>query len=447
MDFSKVAVKVGEVLLPHPRLDLYKWAVVACDQFTSQPEYWEKVAAVVGDAPSTLELIFPEVYLGKGNDKERIDRINVRMQQYLDSQILVPTGPGLIYVERRTAYGNLRKGLVAAVDLEAYDYHPGAVTLIRATEGTVLERIPPRVQIREQAVLELPHIMLLIDDPSARVIEPLAAKTGQFTKLYDTDLMMQGGHVTGYLINEPRILEEIGHGLSYLADPEAFNRKFGLSGAAPLLFAVGDGNHSLATAKTVWENLKKQGGINPVRHPARYALVEIVNVHDPGLRIEPIHRVVFHVDEVEFFKAMANALAPNGFELHRLERFEQIAAWLPTAGQRRPDNCQMFGFISAKGPGIIRLTQPAHNLAAGTLQEFLDRWVQDHPETQVDYIHGAAVLRELGSRPDNIGFLLPAMAKSDLFKTVIYNGVLPRKTFSMGEAEEKRYYMECRKIR
>jgi hypothetical protein len=231
MDFAKVALKIPEVLLPQPDIDLTKWAVVACDQFTSQPEYWEQVAAVTAGAPSTLELIFPEVYLGKGHDGERIDRINAAMRRYLETEVLVSPGPGLIYLERQTVHGNLRKGLMAAVDLEAYDYQRGAASLIRATEGTVLNRLPPRVKIRERASLELPHIMVLIDDPAAQVIEPLASQTNRFTKLYDTDLMLQGGHVTGYLIDNPAILAGLGQALAQLADPERFNQKYGLSGA------------------------------------------------------------------------------------------------------------------------------------------------------------------------------------------------------------------------
>ena len=446
MDFSKIALQIPEILLPEARIDLYKWAVVACDQFTSQPEYWEQVAAITGAAPSTLHLIFPEVYLGKGDDRERIDRINQRMQQYLDSKILVSPGRGMVLVERRTSHGNLRWGLIAAVDLEAYDYRSGSEALIRATEGTVLERIPPRVKIREQALLELPHIMLLIDDPEDRVIQGLVAKKAGFTKLYDTDLMLEGGHVTGYFINDVPTLEEIGAGLSRLIEPELFNQKYGLSGAAPLLFAVGDGNHSLATAKTVWDNLKVQGDVDPLTHPARYALVEIVNVHDAGLQFEPIHRVVFQVDAGGLLKSMAEELKPYGYRWERLERFEQIGTRMTELKLSCPQT-QVIGVVTAEGSGLITVSQPRHNLAVGTLQDFLDRWSNANPTTEVDYIHGEQVVRELGERPGNIGFILPSMAKSDLFKTVILDGVLPRKTFSMGEAEEKRYYMECRKIR
>jgi hypothetical protein len=444
MDFTKVALKIPEVLLPRPGIDLRKWAVVACDQFTSQPEYWEAVAKETGGAPSTLDLIFPEAYLGKDGDGERIGRINAAMRRYLDTKLLVSPGAGLIYLERQTACGNLRKGLIAAVDLEAYDYRRGAASLIRATEGTVLERLPPRVKIREQAVLELPHIMLLIDDPDATVIEPLTAQTVHFNKLYDTELMLQGGHVTGYLIDDPSGLARLNEALSRLANPEHFNRKYGLAGMRPLLFAVGDGNHSLATAKAVWENLKKQPGIDRERHPARYALVEIVNLHDPGLQFEPIHRVLFQVSGPEFKTALTKALAPFKTTMEELPDGDGAALRQRLAGPAT--TAQKFGMLSAAGATVVTVAQPRHNLAVGTLQEFLDRWVSQHPESGVDYIHGDDVAAALGIKPGNLGLVLPPLTKDALFKTVIVEGALPRKTFSMGEAAEKRYYLECRKI-
>jgi hypothetical protein len=444
MDFAKVAMQIPRVLLPQSGTDLYKWAVVACDQFTSQPDYWENVAAVTAGDPSTLDLIFPEVYLGKGHDAERISRINATMRRFLDTNLLTSPGAGLVYLERQTAYGNLRKGLVAAVDLEAYDYRRGAASLIRATEGTVLERLPPRVKIREQAALELPHIMLLIDDPEATVIEPLAARTNCFTKLYDTDLMLEGGHVTGYLIDNPAVLTAIGAALARLVEPERFAQKYGLPvGSAPLLFAVGDGNHSLATAKAVWEDLKQQPGIDPAHHPARYALVEIVNLHDHGLQFEPIHRVLFQAAEAEFYAGLTRAWTEQGITL---EQFSDGEAALRKYLAKPQSNLQKMGIFSAAGASLITVTKPQHNLAVGTLQEFLDHWLSHHSESRVDYIHGEEVVAALGKKPGNIGFVLPPLAKEALFKSVIQDGVLPRKTFSMGEAAEKRYYLECRKI-
>jgi hypothetical protein len=445
MNFSEVALQIPEILLPRSGVDLTKWAVIACDQFTSQPKYWDDVASLIGDAPSTLEMIFPEVYLGKGADEKRINRINTTMRHYLETELLVSSGPGLVYLERRTASGKLRPGLLAALDLEAYDYRPGATGLIRATEGTVLERIPPRVKIREQAVLELPHIMVLIDDPAAQVIEPLALQSGKFPQLYDTKLMLGGGHVTGYLVDQPQIWRQITLALGQLAEPRQFNQKYGLSGANPLLFAVGDGNHSLATAKAVWENLKKQPGIDLLNHPARYALVEIVNLHSPGLEFEPIHRVLFQATATEVNSALTQELAPLGFNLEYLAGEAALEARLDQLRNELAP-AHVFGMVTAEGYGVITVERPRRSLAVGTLQEFLDHFVRRSPESAIDYIHGAAVVRELGAQPGNVGFFLPPVAKQELFKTVIVDGVLPRKTFSMGEAEEKRYYLECRKI-
>jgi hypothetical protein len=446
MDFAKVAIKIPEVLLPGARVDLYKWAVVACDQFTSEPDYWEKVMETTGGVPSTLELIFPEVYLGKGNDQERIERINRMMRLYLEQDILTATGPGMVYIERRTSCGNTRKGLITAVDLECYDFHRDSRSLIRATEGTVLERIPPRVKIREQALLELPHIMLLLDDTERQVIEPLAKNKERLPLLYDTDLMLDGGHVTGYRIDEPEILSQICRGLAALARPDAFNLKYGTSGKEPLLFAVGDGNHSLATAKAVWENLKLKPGVDLESHPARYALVEIVNLHDPGLQFEPIHRVIFKVDGEQLLQAMTKAFSDREFSIEWLDGPKALSKRLE-AIWRENGIVHAFGLVMEKQTGIVRVANPQHNLGVGILQGFLDQWLQGHPEALIDYVHGEAVVWELGVKPGNIGFFLPPFKKDSLFKTVILDGVLPRKTFSMGEAEEKRYYMECRRIR
>jgi len=438
-NLRELGVMIPQVLLPGPTVDRNKWSVVACDQFTSEPRYWEELAAVVGEAPSTLRLIFPEVYLGKGDDMERIGRIHRAMRTYLADDILVEQGPAYIYVERQTAHGNLRRGLVMAVDLERYDYHPGSQTLIRATEGTVMERIPPRVKIRDGAALETPHIMLLIDDPEATVIEPVAAGKESLRQLYDFELLMGGGRLTGYRVADSATVAGIAAGLSRLSDQTAFNRKYGITGREVLLFAVGDGNHSLATAKAVWEKIKQETADPELLadHPARYALVEVVNIHDRGLQFEPIHRVLFGVKVEELPAA--------------LERFYQsrgaVCRISPAAELPTPQNgAQVIKLITESGGGAIEIINPPHNLAVGSLQLFIDEFLKSRPEAAVDYIHGEAAVRELGTRPGNAGFYLPPLAKSDLFKTVILDGVLPRKTFSMGEADEKRYYMECRRL-
>ena len=444
--YPNVCVNLPKILLPNPNIELTEWSVVACDQFTSQPDYWEEVAATVEGLPSTLNMIFPEVYLGKGDDQSRIEQIHQSMQYYLNEGILIEHDPSLIYVERRTNHGHLRRGLVLTVDLECYDYTPGSQTLIRATEGTVLERIPPRVKIRDGAVLESPHIMLLIDDPECRVIEPLAEQKDKLDQLYNFELMMNGGSVAGYKINQPEILADIYQGLASLADKDNFNRKYGLENREVLLFAVGDGNHSLATAKAVWEKIKKEAA-NPseiMDHPARYALVEVVNIHDQGLLFEPIHRVLFNVNEAEVIAAMKRYFESLGSEFN-FEISDDADSRIEMFRREKP-NSHVIKFYIAEKVGLIVISKPSHNLEVGTLQAFIDAYLKEHTHTEVDYIHGAEVVADLGSHAGNMGFYLPVMSKSALFKTVIVDGVLPRKTFSMGEAEEKRYYLECRKI-
>ncbi len=445
--YPEVGIAVPRILLPKEPAVLAKWPVVACDQFTSQPEYWEKAAQIVGDAPSTLHIIFPEVYLGKGDDAARISRIQRTMREYLDTGVLAEYGPGMVYVERRTIHGRLRKGLVLAVDLECYDFMPGAETLIRATEGTVLERIPPRVRIREGAPLESPHVMLLIDDPEDSVFGEIAAYDGKLSMLYDVELMLQGGRVTGYRVDDSQLIGLIIDKFRKLADTAVFNRKYGLSGRKSLLFAVGDGNHSLATAKAVWERVKER--ISDSReladHPARFALVEVVNLHDPALEFEPIHRVLFGVAPEKVLEKMARFFGKRGASL--TYRYLQDVPENPLESMDKGrSGIHRIGFVTEAGKGCLEVTEPPHTLEVGTLQLFIDALLKEEPEIHADYIHGDDVVGQLGSQPGNMGFYLSPMDKGDLFKTVILNGVLPRKTFSMGEAEEKRYYMECRRL-
>jgi hypothetical protein len=448
-DPAQFALTIPQLLLPGAAVELAKWPVVACDQYTSQLEYWEELAAFVGEAPSTLQLIFPEVYLGQPDEAERIRRIQGKMLEYLERGILRPLDPGFVLVERRTRRGKIRRGLVVALDLECYDFRPGSKSLIRATEGTVLERIPPRVRIREGAALECPHVLVLIDDPERRVIEPLAQFAAGQQPLYDVELPMNGGHLTGYPVAAPEAIESVLAGLSRLADPAEFRRKYGADPSDLLLYAVGDGNHSLATAKTVWENLKP--ALTPEQaavHPARFALVELINLHDEGLEFEPIHRVLFGGEGEPLLRAMADDCSRQGMELS----WEWFAGNVPPEAElerRRtavPD-AQVIGFVSAQGSGGLTIRRARQNLAVGTLQRFLDEWLRVNPGMGIDYIHGADVVAALGSRPGNIGFYLPPLAKQELFKTVLLEGALPRKTFSMGEADEKRFYMECRRIK
>ena len=436
--YDDLGVLVPEVYLPKPGTDLTKWAVVACDQFTSEPEYWSEVEKIVNGAPSTLNLTFPEVYLEKPGKDERIQNIQKTMRKYLDADILEPH-PGFVYVERSVG-GRTRRGLVIALDLERYDYNKGSSSLIRATEGTIVDRLPPRMKIREGAALELPHILVLIDDPKRTVIEAAEAAKSKLHKLYDLDLMLGSGHLTGYAVDEA-LQEQLVAALRQLADPKDFATKYDLSENKPvLLFAMGDGNHSLATAKAVWEKLKPQVGMN---HPARYALVEIENVHDEGLEFEPIHRVLFGLKK-DLMTSLKSHFVKN-FGYTKVASAEEMVRRVDTA----QGESQCIGLVLGSAQpeyGVIEIGHPTSNLPVGTIQAFLDPFLKEAGAEKIDYVHGGDVVKRLGSQPGNAAFYLPAMSKSALFKTVILDGALPRKTFSMGEAKEKRFYMEARKI-
>lgn len=444
--FDKLGVKIPTVLLPKKGTDMTKWSVVACDQYTSQPEYWAEVEKIVGDNPSTLKMTFPEVYLEDGDSEERIAQINSTMEKYIKENILEAHGPCFIYVDRKTSHTPSRKGLIMAVDLEKYDYSPGSQTLIRATEGTVIERLPPRIKIREKASLELPHVMLLIDDPEKSVIEPLAEKVEALEKVYDFELMMDSGHLRGYKVDDEETIANILSALEKLADPDTFQKKYSVGkDKGVLLFAVGDGNHSLSSAKGHWEIIKCNCPAQDLEnHPARYALVEVVNVHDSGLTFEPIHRVVFNVNPDDLLNSMVSFLGNENCTYRKMNSMESIFTELQTLHTNT--HTHSIGFCTCEGFGVIEVANPSRNLEVGTLQAFLDHYVKNNKDIKIDYIHGEDVVLKLGTQKGNIGFFLPKMSKHDLFKTVILDGVLPRKTFSMGEADEKRFYLECRKI-
>ena len=435
-NYPSIGIQVPQVYLPRPGVDLTKWAVIACDQFTSQPEYWGKVEQTVGNAPSTLHLIFPEVYLDKAGADERIRHIQQTMQDYLEGGSLVPY-EGMVYVEREVG-GKTRRGLVLALDLEHYDYNKGSCSLIRATEGTIIERLPPRIRIRQGARLELPHILVLIDDPNRTVIEPVGKNKASLKKLYDFELMAGSGHLRGYLVDDTRVEAGVVRALEQLADPSTFSTKYSIANDQPvLLFAMGDGNHSLATAKAIWERNKAVVGMD---HPSRYALVEIENVHDEGLEFAPIHRVLFGL-KGDILAAM-QAHFQSGYAFRACKNQDEMIARL--AGTSNTP--QTIGVVSPNGFGLVEISNPSSNLPVGTLQAYLDDFLNAGGAERIDYVHGEEVAVKLGQATDNMAFLLPGMPKSDLFKTVILDGALPRKTFSMGEAYEKRFYMECRLI-
>lgn len=426
--------RIPEIIMPQNGTDLSKWAVIACDQYTSQPNYWAETDRIVGDAPSTLRLTLPEVYLEDADVETRTTTIHETMRCYLDDGTLRTLPAGVILTERFSGGAVPRRGLVLAMDLEAYEYKPGSSSLIRPTEKTVEERIPPRLKVRQGASIELPHIMILIDDPDRTVIEPLFEQRSTLEQVYDTDLMQNGGHIAGWFIPKGAETDAIEARLDALCDRRIFNQKYGCTDAQALLpFAVGDGNHSMATAKAYWENVKQ--GLSEAEqadHPARYALVEVVNIHDESLIIEPIHRALFHVDASELLQYLVDFYAAQGCK-----------AYL-AAGAVAGAHC--FPFCAADQKGVLVVEQPKWAIPVATMQTALDAYLESHPNAKIDYIHGAGVVEQLGTQPGNLGFLLPDIAKNDLFRGVVFDGVLPRKTFSMGEAHEKRYYMEAKRI-
>ena len=417
-----IPFKRGNILLPK-NTDMTKWSVVACDQYTSEPEYWNDVEKIVGDASSTLKLTLPEIYLEDKNISERIAKINSNMKALLDEDFFNEYKDSMIYLERTQSDGKIREGLIGVVDLEAYSYEKGAETPIRATEKTVIERIPPRVKIRENAPLELPHIMILIDDDKKQIIENLKNKVSEDDIVYDFDLMKNGGHVKGYLLNE-ETMDEVDKGLKELADKEVFAKKYDVNNKEVLLFAMGDGNHSLATAKACYEKLKETMSEEEyLNNPARYALVELVNLHSPALEFEAINRVIFNTEPEKL--------------LNSLKEYYQI---------NKDGNGQEIEVITNDVDEKWYIENPKSNIAVGSIQIFLDEYLKNN-EGKIDYIHGEETTKNLAKQSGNVGFIFEAMPKNELFKTVILDGSLPRKTFSMGHSYDKRYYLESRKIK
>lgn len=417
----QIPFKKANILLPK-NADMHKWSVVACDQYTSEPKYWEEVENIVGDAPSTLKITLPEIYLEKENVSDRITKINEEMDRLLSEDFFKTLTDSLIYLERTCKDGKVRKGIVGMVDLEDYSYEKGSQSLIRATEGTVLERIPPRVKVRENALLELPHIMILIDDEKKSIIENLKNKVTNEDVVYDFDLMKNGGHIKGYLLNN-ETMDEVDEKLTLLADKEYFENKYNVKDKGVLLFAMGDGNHSLATAKACYENLKKENYDEALNSKARYALVELVNLHSSALEFEAINRVIFDTDVEDL--------------LSKLKDYYNI---------NKSGYGQKVRVITENMDECWYIENPKSNIAVGSIQMYLDKYLTNN-KGKIDYIHGEDVTKNLASKNGNVGFIFDRMEKSDLFKTVILDGALPRKTFSMGHANDKRYYLEARKIK
>jgi hypothetical protein len=430
--FKTLALKKADIMIPKKGTDLSKWAVVACDQYTSEPEYWERASSFVGGDPSTLRLIFPECYLEESNPEKRIEQINAHMAKYLKEDLFTTYKNSFFLIHRTTGAENQgRWGLLVTLDLEQYNYAKDSRSLIRATEGTILSRIPPRKEIRKNAPLELPHIMVLISDDKRTVIEPLAQKRDSLKMAYDTDLMEGGGHLTAWVVDNEKDFSAIADAIGEM--------KGNLDPKNPLLYAMGDGNHSLATAKSCWEDIKK--GLSDAEkesHPARFALVELENIYDPGLEFEPIHRVLFGLSLDTFKEEIGKCV-----QSYTIEAIKDLPT-LHVLVNAKSDT-QKFGFCNADGFYLFSLKEPIASIAAGTLQVVIDSLLSQHKAT-IDYIHGENVVAHLGRKEGNCGLILPDVAKETFFDSIIKDNALPRKTFSMGEAHEKRFYMEARKI-
>ena len=407
MDKNNTIFSPADIVLPVFSSDpaqMTKWAVIACDQFTSEPEYWEKCRELVGNSPSTYNYIMPEAYLESDSEAKHSLIIKKSMSNFdSDSTQCIN---GVIYVKRTLPNGSVRHGLVGKIDLEAYNYIKGSKSAVRATEATVIERIPPRSKIRAEATVELPHILILVDE-QVGLFETAEQLSKELTPIYDFDLMLGGGHIQGYLFDGDN-LDMI---LDRICEHESTDKE--------LKYAMGDGNHSLAAAKAHWEGLKKSGA--ELTHPSRYALCELTALSDASLVFEPIYRIVKNCDVDDFVADLESITNSKGGEQ---------GITLLANGEKRD----------------LYFTNPSHALTVGSLQNFIDDYVACHPGVTCDYIHGEESLEKLTHAPGTAGFLFDGMDKRELFPYVESYGELPRKTFSMGEAESKRYYLEMRKI-
>lgn len=416
--------QAGKILIPNKNIDYSKWATVACDQFSSQLDYWQEVAKIVGEEPSTLYLMLPEVYLDTVDIEETRKNINGKMNEYVESGIFEELDDSLIYIERTLDNGKIRPGLVGLLNLEKYDFNKDSTSAVKASENTIISRLPPRITMREDAIIEMPHVMVLIDDQEDSVMGPLRKNKDQLEKIYDFELMQKGGSIAGYKITGQQA-REVEDRVEALADLESFEEKYNVSGKSVTQMIIGDGNHSLAAAKACWEKIKTSLSEEEAKnHPAQYALIELSNVHDESLEIEPIHRAIFNVDIDKLTSEL-------------LKECPHI--------NKEPGDYKMV-YQSIKGSETIY----SHDLTLGQtineVQVFLDDYVEKNGGS-IDYIHGDDVLSDLSSKENTLGIYMPPVEKGDLFKSVINGGVFPKKSFSMGNAIDKRYYFECRKIK
>jgi len=438
---AALGTKIPDILLPNKHIDLQSWAVIACDQFTQDRAFWDGLAKQIGDKASLLSMIFPEIYLEDPDKADRIAKIRASMQKAISSSYFDEPIHGLVYVERSTPHHACRRGLVLALDLERYDWHPEARPLIRATEGTVQERLPPRIEIRRGAPLESPHIIVLIDDPERRLVEGLGERAKAKPSRYKTQLLANAGSITGWVLDTQGDFEYLAAELERLVRQAIIRDGRTDPAAEPFLYAVGDGNHSLATAKAVWEEYKKahQHEADIMEHPARYALVELENIYDEGIDFEPIHRILFGTDLQEMEQLLQKELSAQISPVQSLEALMKLLS-------EPPAQTIQYGLVTREELRLVSI--PGTAIATAPLQPILDRFIAEKQgKVSIDYIHGDRETAEIAlAAPDRIGILLPPVGKSDLFLTVGKSGPLPRKSFSMGEGIEKRFYLECRKL-
>ncbi len=442
--FDAIALRVPKILLPNPEIDCSKWAVIACDQYVHDRSYWEEVKSIVGNTPSTLDLIYPEVYLYDDEHKERIARVHNNMKRFVTDGIFRDKIEGFLLVDRLLPSGKSRKGLVVALDLEHYDSRSQSKTLIRTTEGTYRKNLDARLEVRGNASVESPHILVLIDDPQKEIIEPLF-EVG-YPNIVDFELMMNGGRLRYQLIDSKDDIARIAQKLAKRIEPDYINAKYGIENET-LLYAMGDGNHSFAAAQKAWENIRSTvvDGRGIARHPARYAMVELINLHDDAIDIEPIHRLIAPVDPTTTCNAMV-ALLNESAARARLEKVSSTEEQNQRIAILGSESTHCLPYRAAGNMGILVVENPSQRTIPETMEAALDLFTRENTEAEVGFIHGADVIDDLGNRPDTLGFYMPSISKDSVFESIVRYGAYPRKSISIGHADEKRYYMECRSL-
>lgn len=442
MFFDNIALGVPKILLPKPEIDCNKWAVIACDQYVHDISYWEEVKSIVGDTPSTLDLIYPEVYLYDDEHEKRIARVHNNMKRFVTNGIFRDETEGFLLVDRMLPSGKSRKGLVVTLDLEHYDSRSQSKTLIRTTEGTYPKNLEARFEVRGNASLESPHILVLIDDPKKEIIEPLFEE--DHPNIVDFELMMNGGHLKYHLINNKKDIARIAQKLAKRIEPDYIHQKYGVENET-LLYAMGDGNHSFAAAQKAWKKIKSTRNNRSARHPARHAMVELINLHDDAIDIEPIHRLITRVDPKTTCNTLVALLNASGARA----RLEKVPS--PDAQQQRTTalssaSTHCLPYRAAGDLGILVIEKPSQRTIPETMEAALDLFTRENTEAEVGFIHGEDVIDDLGNKPDALGFYMPPISKDSVFESIVRHGAYPRKSISIGHADEKRYYMECRSL-